>query len=135
RLPCGRLRLRLLGPGRSGPHIGRLSAPPPVRSASPSSPARCSAGYPPHDARSRFEEKVDVVTQQVFDLFAQLRVRRKVGIFVEDRFRDATRLDHDRLVARNASELEIAEPRLALAEHLPGAADLEVGLGEVEAVD
>src|SRR5207245_4102779 len=48
------LTLPALGvpPGRSGPICWSTPAAPPIRSAPPPSPARCSAGYPPRDARS-----------------------------------------------------------------------------------
>ena len=59
---------------------------------------------------------------------------RERRVLVEDSFRDLPRLEHDRLVARDAPELQIAEPRLTLAEHLAGTSDLEIALGEQEPV-
>src|SRR4051812_19344011 len=67
---------------------------------------------------SRLEQEVDRVAEEVVDLVAQLGVGTEIGIAVEDLLGDPARLHHRSFVARDAAELEIAESRLALAEHL-----------------
>src|SRR3954471_11754512 len=84
--------------------------------------------------RSALEEELDVLPQQVLDLLGEGAVARPAGVVVEEALRGGAGELHVLRVARQAPQLQVAEPRLALAEDLPRAADLEVALGEDEAV-
>ena len=83
---------------------------------------------------SALEEEVHGVAEQVLDLGAQLLVAFEVGVGVEQPLGDLAGLHHHRLVPGQSTELEVAEAGLALAEHLAGTPDLEVPLGQLEAV-
>src|SRR4051812_18276928 len=82
------------------------------------SPRGLLTGRAFRERRSRLEQEVDGVAEEVVDLVAKLRVGAEVGIGVEDLLRDAARLHHGLFVARDAPQLQVAESRLALAEHL-----------------
>src|SRR5207244_2558518 len=83
---------------------------------------------------SALEEELDGVAEEVLDLLAQLPVVLELGVGVEDLLGGGAGLDHDRFVLGQAPELEVGPSRLALTEDLPGPADREVALGELEAV-
>src|SRR4051812_33155218 len=83
---------------------------------------------------SALEQELDAVAEEVLDLLGEGPVLRQVRILVEDADRHLAGLQHVRDVAREPTELEVADAGLAVAEDLPRSPDLQVALGEEEAV-